>query len=147
MVTVRAVQDGDLPFIYSSWLSTYRDSRAYRLLGDRALLPYAKLVEPERASPSLYYALHKLHIATTLGHSAVLVAAYEEDPTVLLGYIVFEEGILHYVCVKQAYQGEGVAKLLVSHSGLKGNVSCTCVPDSVNLKRLGDTLGLTLQRR
>jgi GNAT superfamily N-acetyltransferase len=99
-VTVRAAALEDAPFIFSSWLKSYRQSEAVKGLSD-----------------DIYFDGQRSVINRILLRSACLVAVDPDDASHLYGFICFEEHypnpVLHYVYVKQAYRKLGVASLLM----------------------------------
>lgn len=48
--------------------------------------------------------------------TAVIIACLSEDPTVILGYSLVKENGLHFVFVKSAWRGIGIAKSLVPNN-------------------------------
>lgn len=98
-ILIRSGQPADFSLIYNSWLKSFRDS------------PYTKGI------PNTYYfAGHHQMIERVLPLSLVKVACDRAKPTEIFGYAVaqsFPEGLgLHWVYVKHAFRGYGIAKLL-----------------------------------
>lgn len=95
---LRDVTADDLPFIYNSWLKSFKSS------------PWAKSIPT-----SIYYANHKEVIAKILPKAIIMVACNPEDQSQIFGYAVFTPGriiALHYVYVKQPYRRLGIAQVL-----------------------------------
>ena len=98
-ITLRAADEGDVEFIFSSWLKSYRGSLLF-----------------SKVQSSIYFPeMHKL-IEKLLTNFPVIVACSSEDPSQIFGWICAGEvqGIfcLHYIYVKHTYRKLGVAKLL-----------------------------------
>lgn len=115
---VREVLEADKPLIISSWLTSYYNSdHAQGLMRDKRLRMYAKLIDSQATIPNIYYGLHRLLVNQLLRTNQVLVACWEDDPNVVVGWICFgrvaETTFLHYVYVKPAFQQGGIAKLLM----------------------------------
>ena len=96
----------DEPFVYHSWLKSYRGTWSDGLNPVRH-------VEKER-----YYKNQSELIGDLLATSVVLVAANSEDIDQIFGYIVglpIDLGLcIHYIFVKQPFRKLGVATLLFS---------------------------------
>ena len=95
---LRGIEEGDLNFIFNSWLKSYRKS------------DFAKKVPSD-----VYYYHHKGVIDRLLSHSSILVACNPDNPAQVFGYIVAShEPILavHYVYVKYNYRKLGLGKAL-----------------------------------
>lgn len=92
----------DKDFIYSSWLRSYRPSKANVGLDS-----------------DVYYERHSNRINAILQRAGtrVVVASNPEDDDHLFGYIVFEiqatKTILHYIYVKQSYRQLGLARRML----------------------------------
>lgn len=111
-IMIRDMRDADRPLILHSWL------RSYHANGDMC-----------RGVPSaLFYRHHHALADTMLGRAKVLVACNPEADDVAFGWACYErDGIahdlLHYVYVKHAFHGFGVATRLLS--GLSSRVTYT----------------------
>jgi GNAT superfamily N-acetyltransferase len=98
-VTIRT----DLPiasvegFVLKSWLANYEP---------RGMLAH-------ECTRKTYYATHHPAFARLLRSSVVAVAVVADDPDVFLGWACGAPGLLHYVYVKSACRGSGVAGELV----------------------------------
>ncbi len=90
----------DLSFIYSTWLESYRyDSFFGKSHRNGVFFPDYQLV------------LDKL-----LEESRVVVACVPDSPETILGYIVFEPNLLHYIFVKGAFRRFGIATSLLDYA-------------------------------
>jgi hypothetical protein len=92
----------DVPFVFSSWLKSYRDSRAVSGI-----------------SNTIFYANHHKVIERLIQkpYTTCLVACAIDDPKQMYGYAVCEYkdniAVLHYCYVKFACRRFGVAKDLL----------------------------------
>lgn len=97
-IIVRDATDTDASFVFSSWLRSYSESPFARGLRRRVFFErHHRLIEELLRRPSV----------------TVRVAALASDPVVLLGWCAGEPGTLHYVYVKAAWRGIGIARRLV----------------------------------
>lgn len=95
---IREALPEELNFIYASWLNSYyRNS----LLG-------------KSCRKSIFFNEYPYILDFILNKPStkVLVAYFEETPTVILSYLVFEPLTLHYLFTKEVYQGSGIAESL-----------------------------------
>ena len=100
-IRIRPAIQEDVPFIFNSWLKSFRHSHIGRLVTNE-----------------IYFnSQHKI-IEKILQENTVMVACNQEDPSQLYGYIVAGdvEGhfILHYVYIKHTYRNMGLAKTLLN---------------------------------
>lgn len=101
-VMVRPAVAGDLPFIFSGWLRSYRVGDLCAGVGN-----------------DRYFEAHHKIVALLLQRSTVLVACDAQNPHgVFLGFTCAEmlpggERLLHYVYVKEDFWGHGVARMLL----------------------------------
>lgn len=107
-VQTRPVSESDNPFIFSSWLRHYKN-RSY----------FAK-----RIRNSIFYKWHHLIVerALTDENRIALVAHPEGEPDVILGFVVgavmSDASVLHFVYVKPSFKRMGIAKHLLKKSKL-----------------------------
>lgn len=95
---IRNGNEGDLPFVFSSWLESYKDSKLARAVRTTTYLQrHHELVERLLERPDV-----RLRVAHPVG-----------DPVVILGWAVVEGSTLHYVLVKHQFRGHGLARSLV----------------------------------
>lgn len=101
---IRKITEADFPFIYSSWLHSYKDSS-----------DFAKRINRE-----IFYQFHHKVVErillrpTTIG----MVACAETDQDLIYGYAIFEsiadQDIFHYIYVKKAFGGKfGISENLL----------------------------------
>lgn len=53
------------------------------------------------------------YIKAALETSTVRVACFKDDPTSIVGYAVFKDGVQEWLCVKKYYIGSEIEKLLI----------------------------------
>ena len=101
LFVLRQVETADLPFIYNSWLKSYRDAPAV------AGIPN-----------TLYYQGQHALIERLLKDSVVVVACSSDDPSQIMGYGVGEvqpspgRTVLHWLYVKHPFRGFGIMRSL-----------------------------------
>jgi L-amino acid N-acyltransferase YncA len=107
-INFREKQEGDLNFIMSSYLKSYRTA------GDNT-----------RMTNEVYFFNYKKIIARILERCQCLIACDPEDEAHLYGYILYEMiedmPVLHYVYVKHVYRYLGIAKQLAEKAIGKDN--------------------------
>ena len=102
MIVIRAMEDGDLPLVYDSWLKSLRHDQKHRK-GDAALVRDAD-----------YYRWQRDAIDDIMVQSPVWVACDPEDEGNVMGWACGMEPVLHYVYVKELFRGHGVARALIA---------------------------------
>ena len=109
---LRPLTEEDYPFLYNSWLKSYRFS-----------------LFAERITNTIYFEDHHKLIEKIINNSKTLIACNPSDPSQLYGDIVAgeEEGVLvvHFVYVKHTFRNMGIGKTLldaVGHSSDKASV-------------------------
>jgi ribosomal protein S18 acetylase RimI-like enzyme len=102
-IKVRRALEADAPFIFNSWLKSYR-------FGDLA----------RNCDNAVYFNEHHKVIERLLKRCETFIACAESDPATIYGYICFErvEGMLvvHYVYVKHTFRNMGIAKELMKET-------------------------------
>lgn len=100
-IRIRKANEEDIPFIFNSWLKSYRNSK------------FAKSI-----TSTIYFTEHHKIIQSIVTKNEVLIACNNEDPSQVYGYCCagFTEGFftLHYIYVKHSFRGLGIAKVLMS---------------------------------
>jgi ribosomal protein S18 acetylase RimI-like enzyme len=100
-VQIRPAIAEDAPFIFNSWLKSYRSSHFARYIVN-----------------TVYFTEHHKIIEKLIKENKVLVACNPEDPTQLYGYICAGtvEGffVCHYIYVKHTYRNMGIGKALLN---------------------------------
>ncbi len=101
----RRLEAEDLNFIYPHWLNSYRTA------------PFSQLM------PAKYFKLeHKKIITSLLTKAKTIVAVDPGDLNLIYGFMTHEttDGypVIHYLYVKEAFRGLGIAKALLSEIGI-----------------------------
>lgn len=99
-VLIRDAGIKDEPFIFHSWLRSFRKSPTNAFISD-----------PE------YYKGHHKVVEDSINSLIVKVAYHAEDTSHILGYIAYEyseenKAIVHWLFVKRDYRGFGIGKML-----------------------------------
>lgn len=102
-IVVRAANANDVPFILSTWLRGLRYGNDWFALIDK----------------DAYFTKYAVVVDNLLRNSYVSVACLASDPEVIVGYIVYDVGVLHWVYVKKAWRRLGLAKQLVPYNPIE----------------------------
>lgn len=109
-IRLRPATQEDVPFIFSSWLKSYRNSL------------YARNI-----TSTTYFSEHHKIIQNIVKKNPVIIACNDADPSQVYGYICAgkTEGIftLHYIYIKQSFRTMGIAKSLMQSMGFDSNVA------------------------
>lgn len=99
LIYVRDATLDDLPFVYSTWLKGLRyGNEWFKAIDQDAYFKHYHNV---------------LEIILNRPTTAIKVACLVDDPSVIIGYSVFEDTTLHFVFVKKNWRNIGLAKDLV----------------------------------
>lgn len=94
---LRTATYDDLPFIYSTWLKgLYHGNSLYR-----------------KIDQGVFYEKYHQVLEALLNRSNVRLVCLADEPDVILGYCVHSDRVLHWVFVKKAWRGKGIAKTLI----------------------------------
>lgn len=108
-VQIRSATEADVPFIFNSWLKSYRGANAVKSV-----------------SNPVYFEFQHKTIEKLLQRSQVYMLCSPDDSSQVFGYVVCEKieeiPVLHYAYVKYAFRGMGLCKLLMQHAGLDKHV-------------------------
>lgn len=100
-IRLRPATQDDVPFLFSSWLKSYK----YSL--------WAKNI-----TNTIYFAEHHKVIERLLKNYNVIIACNNDDPTQIFGFICAGkvDGIfcLHYIYVKHSFRNLGIGKQLLN---------------------------------
>lgn len=104
--TIRQANGEDLNFIYSTWLNSFHDDSCFgRMSLNRMFYNFYRQV---------------IDFILSKPNTKVLVSTLKEEPLVVLSYMVFEPGILHYTYTKVPFRRLGLSKTLYTEAfGLK----------------------------
>lgn len=101
--TFRPYTQDDIPFIGSSWASSYHRGN----------------IAHKRLTPEDFHAFHRPIRERFFGRpsTAVIVCTPSDDPWLILGWVAVEQVstglILQYLYVKAAFKGQGIAAELI----------------------------------
>ena len=103
-IRIRRAAETDVPFLFNSWLKSYRHSRFAQDL-----------------HTTIYYSEQHKVIENILKSCEVLIACADDDISQILGWVVFEKVqgafVLHYIYTKQTYRMLGIATKLLDATG------------------------------
>jgi len=101
IIRIRPAIEEDIPFIFSTWLKSFRDS-----------------FFAQNISTTIYYAEHHKVVERLLKSCSVFVACSDKDISQLYGYICAEEIdsilVVHYVYVKHSFRWLGIGRQLLN---------------------------------
>ena len=100
-IRLRSANEEDIPFIFSSWLKSYRNSY------------FAKSI-----TNTVFFTEHHKVIERLIENNQVVIACKSDEPDQIYGYACAgkTDGIftLHYIYVKHPFRGFGVGKTLLN---------------------------------
>lgn len=99
MIEIRAATQTDLPFIYSTWLRSYRHASHFA----------------KKISNEIFFDMHHRVIDGFIDRGGLVYVAHPKgEPEVILGYICVEpnQPMIQYVYVKKPFRKMGIAKAL-----------------------------------
>jgi len=109
-VTVRDALPEDDAFIFGTWLRSYRHGSLFA----------------RRLTNDVFFANHHPIVADILKRGTVQVATLEDDPGVIIGYLVTEKQadawVLHFAYVKRDFRRMRVLSQLLEESHLPGDL-------------------------
>lgn len=121
---IRPVLGDDIPFIYSTFLRSYRNDSAIGL----------------SVKKSVFYSEYQTILDHTITQETTitLIACSPEDHSVIFGYIIADptNNYLHYCYTKDAFRKLGIAKALYSQIFSAGAVSPTITHKTHSVKEL-----------
>jgi GNAT superfamily N-acetyltransferase len=98
---VRTGNEEDWNFVYATWLRSFKRSSYF-----------AKHIQD-----ALFFENHHKIVEAILRRGALVrVATPAEDPATILGYLVGEGEVVHFIYVKKSFRGFGVARSLLSQT-------------------------------
>jgi hypothetical protein len=103
-IRIRKATESDVPFLFSSWLKSYRQSRFAQDL-----------------HTTIYFSEHHKVLESILKSCEVLVACPHDDISQILGWACYEkvqgQFVLHYIYTKQTYRMLGIATQVLAATG------------------------------
>lgn len=108
-VQIRNAIESDVPFIFNSWLKSYRGANAAKNI-----------------SNPVYFDFQHQAIESLLKRSQVFVLCSPDDQSQVFGYVVCEKlediDIVHYIYIKYAFRGMGLGQMLLKHANIDAQV-------------------------
>lgn len=105
-ILLRKPHSEDIPFIFNSWLKSYRPS-----------------IQVKNIPQNIFYGEHHRFLEKIMKRAECIIACNPDDTNHIFGYVVYEiiTGVLvvHYVYVKQDYRRLGVCNYLLEAAGRK----------------------------
>lgn len=96
---IRDGTPGDFNFIFSTWLKGLRyGNELYKLI-----------------DPTIYFKQYHKVLELLLKSAHIKIACLKDDPDTILGYAVSTGACLHWIFVKKAWRGIGIARNLMSN--------------------------------
>jgi hypothetical protein len=101
VVIIRQCEAADKNLILASWLKGQYYSNPYW----------------QHMKPADYYKLYTQKITDILYRpdTRIDIAVMAEDPSIIMGYLVYEGNIVHWAFVKKDFRSTGILKLLVNN--------------------------------
>lgn len=96
----RQAMPDDIPFIYSSFSKSMKNDSS---LG-------------RSCRAKIFFREFTQTIDKILLRSKTLIACYSSDPKVIIGYLIYEPNIAHYVLIKEPFRKCGIAKRLIGQA-------------------------------
>lgn len=98
-LVIRKAVTSDYTFIMDSWMRSYRKS-------------------PDSNLPDcLFFPTYRTIAAKLLQCSTCEVIVAPDNQDAILGYIVYDKGIVHWIYIKRDFRENGLAKLLIERVG------------------------------
>lgn len=103
-IDLRLATPADMPFFYSATLQTY-------LYGS----PHHRTIPAK-----VYFTEHARLLKKTVERpdAELLLAVLKEDPSVILGFLLWEPDIMHFTYVKRGFRQMGIARQLWTKADL-----------------------------
>ncbi len=97
-ILVRDIEPADLDFIQASWKNSLCYTKPYRYI-----------------PKSIFYNFYSSVISRIIGRPGIEIksAVLETEPNIVLGFVVYEPGIIHWIYVKEDWRRLGIAKRLM----------------------------------
>ena len=115
--TLRPMMESDRNFIFNSFLKSYHQNSSLRVVPN-----------------TIYYKGQADIISYLLEHAQVSVACFPEDPTEVIGYIIYqyvnEDCIIHYLYIKEMHRKQKCASEMIQHLSKTNFVIVTHLTDN-----------------
>ena len=120
-INIRPFELGDKHFLYATILrGIYYGNEFYAQIDQEA-----------------YFQAYQLVLDNLFNKNGVVVriACLPEDTSVILGFAVLEQGVLHYVYVKDAFRKQGLARQLVAGTEISSVTHITKPGNAIRKKQ------------
>jgi len=99
---IRPAVDTDIPFIYSTWSDSFRYDcyQGNKCKNEFFYKDYIQVMDTILKAPE----------------TKIIVESFDEDPFIILGYLVYDSKIAYYCFVKHAFRHKNIAKNLFNHA-------------------------------
>jgi ribosomal protein S18 acetylase RimI-like enzyme len=99
---IREITPEDYPFVKATWLRHFKE-HGY----------YTKFIRN-----SVYFENHAKIVDSIISKGTTLIASHVDEPEIILGFLVYQPGVIHYAYVISKARRLGVGKELLAASGL-----------------------------
>lgn len=101
---IRHAQEDDKGFVFKTWLKGYR---------------YGSSIGRSGMRNAVFYKQHHRAIEAILNRpgAETLICHLPDDPGIILGFLVYEPGCIHWCHVKENFRRRGIATQLVQNAG------------------------------
>lgn len=106
----RLMNETDKNFVLSTWLKSYYES----LKAFDEYLAFNKLKGFVYPKDDIFFQGHQNKIKDKLKNAECMVCTAPDDDRQIIGWIVYEPTVIHYIYVKQVFRKYGIAKKLKS---------------------------------
>lgn len=104
-IEIRNSQESDWPYIVTSWSRSYQADKRRDKLRNKKVQQHFDILKTQ--------------------DDCVMRVAVLQGSSIIVGYLVTEPPVLHYVYVKKEYRKNGIAGLLLDSLGMKSSIPCT----------------------
>lgn len=104
---IRPMEASDRSFVLATWLNNYKHESYFAA----------------RISDKVFFRHHHDVVERLLARSRVLIACDPGDANEIVGYIVWEPGVLHWCYVKKAFRQYGLGRALLTATDLPDDLS------------------------
>lgn len=116
LMQLRDAEASDISFIYDSFMKSYKADG-----------PLGKIT-----TKRVFFQEFPQVIDRILSTSKVQIMCLSEEPKIIVGYIIFQPQLIHYIFVKEPFRRNGIAKTLKSHAlGLNDSFTYTHITHHV----------------
>lgn len=103
LINIRQPNDSDINYVINTWLRSYKEHSTWNVI---------------RSMPNKEYNIRYRNIILSILSIPTVTLSIitpSEDPSIIIGYAVYETNTLHYIHIRKEFQKLGLAKHLISH--------------------------------